>query len=135
MMMFPDRIRGPLGAQDGFSIVELLVAVVILVFVSIALLQTAVVNIEFNAKNAIRDEGVRLAGDMLDTMRNAALGNVVADYNGKTNNVDRRVRNMTVRYTVQTAVEDVGSANKKLSTTVSWAWKGETFDTQMYTVR
>ena len=75
-MELPYKRMRPAMNEEGFTIVELLVAVVILVFVSIALLQTAIVNIEFNAKNAIRDEGVRVAREKLNQMRNVPLADI-----------------------------------------------------------
>jgi len=124
----------PAMDEGGFSIVELLVAVVILVFVSIALLQTAIVNIEFNTKNAIRDEGVRLAREMINEMRTGAMANAV-DYNGVTETLNRRVRNMDVKYTVITTTAPVSAGNMRLDVTVEWKWKEEPFNVEMTTVR
>ena len=121
--------------EGGFSIVELLVAVVILVFVSIALMQTAIVNIEFNMKNAVRDEGVRLAGESLDDMRNAPFANLLTLYNAAPVDVERRVRNVPFKYAVTNTATDITANNKRLSTFVSWQWKGEFFNTTVSTVR
>lgn len=134
-MMHHDRTGRLAMNEEGFTIVELLVAVVILVFVSIALLQTAVVNIEFNAKNAIRDEGVKLAGEKLNEMRNIAITNVADAFNVPESIEKRRVRNMSIEYTVFTNVSTVGTDNRKLETRVSWKWKGEPFETKMTTIR
>lgn len=134
-MMHHDRTGRLTMNEEGFTIVELLVAVVILVFVSIALLQTAVVNIEFNAKNAIRDEGVKLAGEKLNEMRNIAITNVADAFNVPESIEKRRVRNMSIEYTVFTNVSTVGTDNRKLETRVSWKWKGEPFETKMTTIR
>jgi len=130
------KIRQMWSLQEGgFSIVELLVAVVILVFVSIALMQTAIVNIEFNAKNAIRDEGVRLAGETIRQMRTAPFANVTAGFNGTSGDVLRRVRNIEMTYTVTNTVSDIGVLGKKMETFVEWAWRGEVFNTSISSVR
>jgi len=134
-MKKPYCIYNKLRGQEGFTIVELLVAVAILVFISVALLQTARVNIEFNTKNAIRDEGVRLAGEMLDEMRTASISNIDSIYHGVTWNHTRRVRNIDFPYEVLTTVSTVGSANKKIDARVQWTWKGEIFNATVSSVR
>lgn len=123
------------ASEEGFTIVELLVAVVILVFVSVALLQTAIINIEFNAKNALRDEGVRLAGERINQMRNASNLTLVAVFHGTTGTTQRRVRNMDVQYTVTNTVTAIDTYGNKFGTVVQWQWKGEILNTAVYTVR
>lgn len=125
---------GGLG-QGGFTIVELLVSVLILIFVSVALMQTAIVNIEFNVKNSLRDEGVRIAGEVVDDIRNAGVANVVAIYHGTTGQVTRRIRNIDASYNVSNSVADVGTFGKKVNVFVEWQWKGEMYNTTVSTVR
>lgn len=123
------------ASEDGFSIVELLVAVVILVFVSIALLQTAVINIEFNVKNSMRDEGVRVAGERINQMRDSKYETLETEFNGTTGTETRRVRNVNVVYTVTNSVSLIDVYSKRFGTIVQWQWKGEIFNTTVYTVR
>lgn len=137
MMLSHTRHRQAMG-EGGFTIVELLVAVIILIFVSVALLQTALINIEFNAKNAMRDEGVRVAGETITAMRTAGISNVITLFHDKEVTEERRVRNMTQRpYTVYTTVETVGATTgqTQLYVLVSWQWKDEIFNTTMSTIR
>lgn len=127
--------------RAGFTIVELLVAMAILIFVSIALLQTAIVNIEYNTKNALRDEGTRLGGERLDEMRNFSNVNntIVAALDETTEVVTRKVRNIDKKYTVLNSVEPMLSGTKvfsyKISTKVTWRWKGVDYHRNVSTVR
>jgi type II secretory pathway pseudopilin PulG len=129
--------RAPYAAvgEGGFTIVELLVSVVILVFVSIALMQTAIVNIEFNTKNAVRDEGVRLASEKLDIMRNVSSTAVPA-FDGTEGDVPRRIRNITdFNFHVANTVAAMSGYGHRMSVYVEWEWKGEIFNTTVSTVR
>lgn len=47
--------------NKGMSLVEVMVALVILLFVSLAMMQTALVSIESNMRNVLRDEAVSIA--------------------------------------------------------------------------
>ncbi len=47
--------------EKGLSLVEVMIALVVLLFVSLALMQTALVSIESNTKNSLRDEAVSIA--------------------------------------------------------------------------
>lgn len=57
---------------NGLSLVEVMIAMVILLFVSLALMQTALVSIEANMKNVLRDEAVAVAEERIS--RAKALG-------------------------------------------------------------
>ena len=130
-----NRIRRHMNSQEGFTLVELLVSVVILIFVSVALMQTALVNIEYNTKNAIRDEATRVAGEKLDEMRNALSNTLTATYNGSTGLVTRTIRNFEFEYDVTNTVTAIGSSGNQLEVFVEWQWKTEMYNTTMSTVR
>jgi prepilin-type N-terminal cleavage/methylation domain-containing protein len=58
--------------EKGMSLVEVMVALVVLLFVSLALMQTALVSIDANMRNSIRDEAVSVAQTRLTEARNLA---------------------------------------------------------------
>lgn len=69
--------------EKGFSLVEVMIALVVLLFVSLALMQTALVSIEANMKNVLRDEAVGIAeGRMSETKQlifNKSSTNLLSD--------------------------------------------------------
>lgn len=120
--------------ERGFTLTELLLAVIILVFVSVALMQTAIVNIEFNVKNALRDEGVRVAGETLDWLRNSVKSTNVTTINNSQGTVVRRVRNIEARYSVTNTASVLYQNSYTLGAFVEWQWKGEIYNVSVATV-
>lgn len=116
----------------GMSLVEVMIAMVILLFVALALMQTVTVAIDANMKNALMDEGVKVAGENMSRMRNIAVANLPS---GTTPTTDTRtVRNLSLVYSISTFVNTSGNLTI-INTTVSWPWKGQTYTQTMSTVR
>lgn len=125
-----------LTGSRGFSIVELMIAMVILLFVALAMMQTALVTIESNARNVIRDEGTRLASDRLNELRYVDADDLLTVYDGSTGPEDRQMRNMTVQYTVTNTVTMLATDKAvRLDVKVEWTWRGQTFDASLSTIR
>ncbi len=129
-----------MNSQEGFTLVELLVSVVILIFVSVALMQTALVNIEYNTKNALRDEASRLASETLDNMRDVSpITNMVIAYNNQSVEATRKVRNIEKIYTVITNASVINSVasnyGAEMTVRIEWGWKDEIYNTTISTVR
>jgi len=54
----------------GFTLIEVIVALLVLLLVFLALMQTALVGIESNVKNVLRDEAVSIAEERMSKARN-----------------------------------------------------------------
>ena len=125
-----------LAGSSGFSIVELMIAMVILLFVALAMMQTALVTIESNARNVIRDEGTRLASDRLNELRYVDADDLLTVYDDSTGPVDRPMRNMIVQYTVTNTVTTLATDKAvRIDVKVEWSWRGQTFDASLSTIR
>ena len=123
------------GHNDGFTIVELLVSMVILLFVALAMMQTAMMTMEANARNVIRDEGVRLASEKLNELKTVAQANLNAQ-NGVTETVEVHIRNMTISYTVTYGVTTiVANEAARIEVTVKWNWRQQDYDATLSTIR
>jgi prepilin-type N-terminal cleavage/methylation domain-containing protein len=90
--------RVPLN-RKGLTLVEMLVAMVVLLIVFLALMQTALVSIGYNMNNVLRDEAVSIADERMNNARSlftptadnlqndiAAMVHIKSD--GTTTNVD-----------------------------------------------
>lgn len=66
----------------GLSLVEVLISLVVLLFVSLALMQTALVSIESNMKNVLRDEAVAIAEERINQARSIAFAALADDAAG-----------------------------------------------------
>jgi len=56
--------------KKGLTLVEVLIAMVVLLLVSLAMLQTALVSIDSNMRNVLRDEAVNIAEMRMNEARN-----------------------------------------------------------------
>lgn len=116
----------------GFSLVEVMIALVVVLLVSLAMMQTALVSIDSNMLNVLRDEAVSIAEERMSMNRNLALS--ATDFDGLlpegplTNDprYRRNVRNVGLQYTVMRTVNNYPAANpttKEVIETVTWRWK------------
>jgi len=110
------------------SLIEVMMAMLVLLIVSLAVMQTALVGMDSNMKNILRDEAVRLAEERMELARtNAGPGSPPPVY------VPRKVRNVNVKfqgvdgYKVTTAVNTVGVDMDRIDMTVEWTWKGDNY--------
>ena len=117
--------------KKGLTLVEVMIALVILLLVFLALMQTALLSINSNINNLIRDEAVSIAEQHMIFIRNMPFDSVtvtgfVADPRAEINDT-RDFRNFSITFRPQRQVTDQGLDNKQVDITVSWDWKGETF--------
>ena len=55
--------------KKGVTLIEMMIALVILLVVSLALMQTAIIGISMNVQNALRDEAVNVAEMRMNQLR------------------------------------------------------------------
>jgi type IV pilus assembly protein PilV len=109
--------------KKGFSLVEILISLVLLLIVFLALTQTAMVGIDSNMTNILRDEAVSIAEMEMNEARNIPFDNL-ADSN---DTVPRNFRNIAnFQYNVSRIVTPLGLNNKQIDITVQWDWKART---------
>ena len=118
--------------RHGVSLVEVMIALVVLLLVFLALMQTALVSINANMNNILRDEAVAVAEQYIIDARNTPFGTLTTP---STFNETRNVRNIPVAYTIVRTVTAQGVNNEQIEVTVTWTWKGETFNHNMSTIR
>lgn len=130
-------IRQRIAGTDGFTIVELMVSLVLLLFISLALMQTALVGMDSTTRNMLRDEGVQIAQQKLDNLRNVQYSKLVSVYNGTSGTVTRKLRNINQVYSVSNTVTSTstGVSIVRMNVLVSWSWRGQSYDTSLSTVR
>lgn len=120
--------------EKGFSLVEVMIALVVVLLVSLAMMQTALVSIDSNMLNVLRDEAVSLVEERMSIDRNLALSTTDFDSNlvsdGAAVSVSRYVRNVPVPYSMQRTVTGYPAGSpttKQVLETVNWTWKGQAY--------
>lgn len=110
--------------KKGLTLVEVMIALVVLLIVSLALMQTALVSIDSNMTNVLRDEAVNIAEITMNEARNTPFNSLVGTSNTV---VLRNFRNIAnFQYNVTRTVTDLNSDNKQVNITVTWEWKENT---------
>lgn len=109
--------------KKGLTLVEVMIALVVLLIVSLALMQTALVSIDSNMTNILRDEAVSIAEISMNEARNTPFNNLVGTSNST---ILRNFRNANFQYSVTRTVTNLNSDNKQVNVTVTWEWKENT---------
>jgi type IV pilus assembly protein PilV len=119
--------------NQGFSLIEVMVAIVILMVGLLGLLQTANLAMEQNVKNMFRSEAVRIADSRMSGLKSLPYDNMTA------NNiwlVPSRLRGFTKNYTMITQTSLIpGSVSKELVVSVRWEYKGYSTSQELRSIR
>jgi type II secretory pathway pseudopilin PulG len=129
------------------SLVEVLIAMTVLLFVSLALMQTALVSIDANMKNVIRDEGVRVAEARMISMRNEDFDTLIATP-AITNTAHLEIRSIIANapgapgwdfFSITNTVSgpaDLGHPDRRRITVfVEWDYKDGVYNTTLSSIR
>lgn len=107
--------------KKGLTLVEVMIALVVLLLVFLALMQTALVSIDSNMINVLRNEAVSIAEMKMNEARSISFDSLVS---ATPETVPRNLRNITdFPYTVTRIVTNRGTDNKQIDITVTWNWK------------
>jgi prepilin-type N-terminal cleavage/methylation domain-containing protein len=138
--------------KKGLTLVEVMIALVVLLIISLALMQTALVSIDSNMTNILRDEAVNIAEERMTIFRSVQFNTqgvdpLLADTNGTANSqgafvsdttVQKNVRNISnFTFTSTKRIDDLGSLsgdNKQVDIEIAWTWKGQNYNHVISTI-
>jgi type II secretory pathway pseudopilin PulG len=112
-----------LSTKKGLTLVEVMIAFLVLLVTSLALMQTALVSISANMQNVLRDEAVRVAEMRINDARSTAFDNI-ASIN---QSVTRTLKNVSETYDTTMTVSQPSADIKQVDVTVTWTWKGVSY--------
>ena len=141
--------------KKGLTLVEVMIALLVALLVFFALMQTALVGIDANMRNLLRDEAVTIAEMRMNEERNRAYNQVRSDptfpsgYDCPTGfssgrPIERNIRNISnFDFCTNLACQQLGgsscvandSDNKLMTITVGWRWKGDNYYHSITTIR
>ena len=107
----------------GFTLVEVLVAIVILFISMMAVLHALGLSVEHNMKNIIMDEAVRIAEQRMNELRNEPITSLASSTPLTKISIVRGIRNTSITYTVDWIVENLSADSRTLQVLVQWRWK------------
>src|SRR5512142_49616 len=100
--------RIALSNNKGMSLIEVMIALLILAIVSLALMQTALLGMKENLRNAIRDEAVNVADQRMNELRETQYDDLLASSATETT-ISRNFRASSVDFRPSRSVTLVGS--------------------------
>ena len=119
--------------NDGFTLTEVMVAILILTVGLLGLLQVFNVAMEQNMKNAYRSEAVRIAEDTVSTWRLLAFDNITAN---QVRQVQSRMRGAVKYYGVTRSQTLLTGGNaRELTIRVGWTYKNMSSIHEVRTLR
>jgi Tfp pilus assembly protein PilV len=146
--------------SEGLSLVEVMVALSIFLIVIMGLFQTAILSIDNNMKNVLRDEAVTIAAMRMEEVRSLPFDDDDLETNttpipagtdcpstiATGDPIQKKFRNITKDLCIamtcvdldgdgNCATDDTASNTKQLNITVGWKWKGENYTHNVTTLR
>lgn len=122
----------------GATLIEIMIAFVITLFVMLAMMQTALLSIDTNMSNTLRDEAVSIAEQRMRELRNMPFTDSILNDTGgsyvEESGISRSLRNANVTFTPSRRVDDLNTDNKQVDVTVAWTWKGQTYNQSISTI-
>ncbi len=124
-----------LRGDGGFTLVEVLVAMVITLVALMGLLQSVQIVNETNLRNQMREEAVRLGGKQMNDLMSASYGSPSTQDMFANYSVRSSLRGLTNKYYIQTVRQPITGtsttpANSKLAV-VTVHWRFKTFSTTL----
>jgi Tfp pilus assembly protein PilV len=119
-----------LSTGRGLTLVEVMIAFLVLLITSLALMQTALVSISANMQNVLRDEAVSIADMRISAAKAAPFDDInqdgATDSNPLTINQDvsRTLKNVNMTFGTTMTVNQLSTDIKRVDVTVTWTWKG-----------
>ncbi len=112
--------------KRGLTLVEVMIALVVLLLVFLALMQTALVSIDSNMINALRDEAVNIAEEKMNDERNKTFDNITSSPAAGVSRSIRNIPSATLNYKAARTVTLLNADSKQVTITVTWDWKDRT---------
>lgn len=129
--------------KKGLTLIEVMVALVVLLIVFLGMMQAIAIAVNMNVKNQLRGEGVRVADERVNALKNLSFdsadlndtgGNFINDNyidpntGTNTNIITRSFRNFDMDFTSTKRITDINADNTRIELTVNWTWRNEPFN-------
>ena len=111
--------------NNGFTLIEFLVAIVILSVGLLGLLQTVNISIDNNMTTLLRDEALRVADERLVTEKSRVFD--ATSTNTRNENVSVKVVNAFKNYSIAKTTSSVTNNTKSIRIDVTWRYKGSRY--------
>lgn len=112
-------------SERGMTLIEVMIAMMILMIVSLALMRTALLGMQVNMENSLRDEASSVIDQTMNPILNTPFDNLPTSLTTTTSTVVRSIRKTQVTYAMVNTITPLGVENKQVSVSASWTYKGK----------
>ena len=117
----------------GFTLTEVVVAILIMMVGMLGLLQAVNIATEHNMKNQLRDEAVQVGEKYMNIQRGKNFDLLSSSYGIRYE--PSKLRGSDKAYSVEMSVDELSdntlAPSKQLNVTVSWTYKGVTYENRV----
>jgi type IV pilus assembly protein PilV len=106
----------------GFTLIELMVAMVIMTIGMMGLLDVMASYTRINLDNLMRNEAMRINEARMEILRDADFGTLTLG--DSTNTVTRTIRKSDVAFTVKTTISALSARSRAADVQVTWSFGG-----------
>jgi prepilin-type N-terminal cleavage/methylation domain-containing protein len=110
--------------KKGFTLVEVLVALVVLMIAMLAVLDAMTIAMQKNLETFFRDESVRIAEQAMNEARNASFATLASG----TSNVTRTYKQYAKTFTVNRTITPLSTNSCSIQLRVSWAVNNKAYN-------
>jgi type II secretory pathway pseudopilin PulG len=140
--------------KKGATLVEVMIALLIFLLATVALMQASIISLDNNVKNELRDEAIRIAEARMEEARNIPFDALLSDTTPGANlelpackkppvndpnnypvKITRRIRNMDINFGSRRTVSNTGSDTKQITVLVRWEYRGACFSHIIASIR
>lgn len=115
--------------NDGFTLTEVMVAIVIMMVGLLGLLEAINVATHANMKNHLRDEAVYTGEKYLNELKGRGFDNIAATY--PLISTASKIRGTGKKMMIETSSTSLASDTKQLVVVVRWTYKGVTYENRV----
>lgn len=124
--------------NDGFTLIELMVAIIIVAVGMFGVLETVNVTLQHNLKNELRNEAVKVGEQYMAEFRGMNFASIADSY--PNTNVDRKVRGVSKQYVVERSSQvlardgSLQPTTRQVTVVVKWAFRNLTSQNRVVSV-
>lgn len=123
-----------LSRNKGFTLVEVLMAVLILMVGMLGLLQAVNLAMEMNLRNQVREEAVYVGERVMNELKGRGFYSISSNY--RNYSTPSRIRGFTKKYGVERRSSELATENglpttKQLEVTITWSYKGASYQNRV----
>lgn len=113
-------VRNVIQDKRGFTLIEIMISFIVILITMLGLLNLTAQVTAVSVKNTIRDEGIKVAEEIMTQQRALPYDNIVTNTPA---NITRNLRNFSVTYSPTVSVTPYANA-KTIDVTVRWQYRG-----------